>query len=91
MKTKTVFLSLVAASVIAGSAFAGILDEPKMMAPFFTDKTMKTMKSDADMKKAWAKMSKKHQTTMMKECQDAAMSKPHAEFCAKLNALAGHA
>jgi hypothetical protein len=36
-------------------------------------------------------MSKKHQTAMMKECQDAAMSKPHAEFCAKLNALAGHA
>jgi len=91
MRTKTAFLSLLAASVIAGSAFAGILDEPKMMAPFFTDKTMKTMKSDADMKKAWAKMSKKHQTTMMKECQDAAMSKPHAEFCAKLNALAGHA
>ena len=91
MRTKIAFLSLLTASVIAGSAFAGILDEPKMMAPFFTDKTMKTMKSDADMKKAWAKMSKKHQTTMMKECQDAAMSKPHAEFCAKLNALAGHA
>jgi hypothetical protein len=91
MRTKTAFLSLLTASVIAGSAFAGILDEPKMMAPFFTDKTMKTMKSDADMKKAWAKMSKKHQATMMKECQDAAMSKPHAEFCAKLNALAGHA
>lgn len=91
MKTKTALLSLLAASVIAGTAFAGILDEPKMMAPFFTDKTMKTMKSDADMKKVWAKMSKKHQTAMLKECQDKAMSKPHAEFCAKLNALAGHA
>ena len=59
MKTKTALLSLLAASVIAGTAFAGILDEPKMMAPFFTDKTMKTMKSDAQMKKVWAKMSKK--------------------------------
>ncbi len=91
MKTRTAFLSLLAASVIAGTAFAGILDEPKMMAPFFTDKAMKTMKSDADMKKVWAKMSKKNQTAMMKECNDAAMSKPHAEFCDKLKALAGHA
>ncbi|MBZ9797594.1 hypothetical protein [Mesorhizobium sp. ES1-4] len=91
MNIKTACLGVLAATVIAGSALAGILDEPKMMAPFFTDKTMKTMKSDAAMKKVWAKMSKKNQTAMMKECQDAAMSKPHAEFCAKLNALAGHA
>jgi hypothetical protein len=91
MNIKKVCLGALAATVIAGSALAGILDEPKMMAPFFTDKTMKTMKGDADMKKVWAKMSKKHQMAMMKECQDAAMSKPHAEFCAKLNALTGHA
>ncbi|OBQ73308.1 hypothetical protein EB233_13995 [Mesorhizobium erdmanii] len=91
MNIRTVCLGVLAATVIGGSALAGILDEPKMMAPFFTDKTMKTMKADADMKKVWAKMSKKHQAAMMKECQDAAMSKPHAEFCAKLNALAGKA
>ena len=60
-----------------------------MMAPFFTDKTMKTMKSDADMKKVWMKMSKRHQVAMMKECNDAAMSKPHAEFCAKMHELGG--
>lgn len=89
MNIKTVCLGVLAATVIAGSALAGILDEPKMMAPFFTDKTMKTMKSDADMKKVWAKMSKRHQTAMMKECNDAAMSKPHAEFCEKLHALGG--
>jgi hypothetical protein len=89
MKIKTVCLGVLAATVIAGSALAGILDEPKMMAPFFTDKTMKTMKADADMKKVWAKMSKKHQTAMMKECQDAAMSKPHAEFCANVKMLGG--
>ncbi|OHV89573.1 hypothetical protein [Mesorhizobium sp. ORS 3428] len=91
MKTKTALLSLLAASVIAGTAFAGILDEPKMMAPFYTDKTMTTMKSDAQIKKVWARMSKKNKTAMMKECQDPAMSKPHAEFCDKIKALAGHA
>ncbi|WP_258591892.1 hypothetical protein [Mesorhizobium sp. AR07] len=49
-----------------------------MMAPFFTDASMKTMKPEADMKKAWAGMAKADQDKMMKECNDAAMSKPHA-------------
>ncbi|UDL89199.1 hypothetical protein LGH82_29705 [Mesorhizobium sp. PAMC28654] len=89
MNIKTVCLGVLAASVIAGSAFAGILDQPKMMAPFFTDKAMTTMKSDADMKKVWDKESKRHKSAMMKECNDAAMSKPHAEFCDKLHTLAG--
>jgi hypothetical protein len=91
MNIKTVCLGVLAASVIAGSAFAGILDEPKMMTPFFTDKTMTTMKSDADMKKVWAKESKKNKAAMMKVCKDAALSKPLAAFCEKLHALAGKA
>jgi hypothetical protein len=91
MNIKTVCLGVLAASAIAGSALAGVLDEPKMMAPFFTDKAMTTMKSDADLKKVWAKESKKNKTAMMKECNDAAMSKPHAAFCEKLQALGGKA
>ena len=89
MNIKTACLGMLAASVIAGSAFAGILDEPKMMAPFYTDKAMTTMKSDADLKKVWMKESKKNKAAMMKECNDAAMSKPHAQFCEKLHALGG--
>jgi hypothetical protein len=41
------------------------------------------------MKAAWAAMSKDDQAMMMKECQDAAMSKPYAPFCEKLKALGG--
>ena len=41
------------------------------------------------MKVAWGKMSKENQDKIMKECQDAAMSKPHAEFCEKVQAIAG--
>ena len=48
------------------------------------------MKSEADFKAAWASTAKDKQDTMMKECQDAAMSKPHAEFCANLTRYAGN-
>jgi hypothetical protein len=89
MNIKIVCLGALSATLLAGAALAGALDEPKMMEPFFTDASMKTMKPDADMKKAWDAMAKGDQEMMMKECQDAAMSKPHAEFCEKLKALGG--
>ncbi|WP_352980452.1 hypothetical protein [Mesorhizobium sp. M1227] len=59
------------------------------MAPFFTDATMTKMKSHAEMKAAWDAMAPATQKAMMLECQDAAMSKPHAEFCADLMPLGG--
>ena len=76
--------------ILAGPAFAGALDEPAVMTPFFTDSGMKTMKPKDDMMKAWQAMSKDDQGRMTKECQDAAMSKPHAEFCADVMQFAGH-
>lgn len=90
MKLKNIFLGALALATVSGTAFAGALDEPDNMAPFFTDAGMKTMKSEADFKAAWASTAKDKQDSMMKECQDAAMSKPHAEFCASLMAYAGH-
>jgi hypothetical protein len=48
------------------------------------------MKPEAGFKAAWASTAKDKQDKMMKECQDAAMSKPHAEFCANLMMYAGH-
>ena len=89
MNIKAICLGAFALSVLGGVAFAGALDEPSNMQPFFTDASMKTMKSDAEMKKVWAAMAKSDQTKMMKECNDAAMSKPHAQFCEKLKALGG--
>ena len=76
-------------SMIGGSAFAGALDEPDNMAPFFTDSSMKTMKSGDDFKAAFMAMPMEKQETMKKECNDPMMSKPHAEFCADVLALGG--
>ncbi|RUW75367.1 MULTISPECIES: hypothetical protein [unclassified Mesorhizobium] len=90
MNIKTIFLGALALSMVSGAALAGALDEPDNMAPLFTDAGMKTMKPEADFKAAWAAMAKDKQDMMMKECQDAAMSKPHAEFCANLMMYAGH-
>jgi len=90
MNIKNIVLGALALSMVSGVALAGALDEPDNMAPFFTDAGMKTMKSEADFKAAWASTAKDKQDTMMKECQDAAMSKPHAEFCANLTRYAGN-
>jgi len=90
MNFKTICLGALALSMVSGVALAGALDEPDNMAPFFTDSGMKTMKSEADFKAAWTSTAKDKQDAMMKECQDAAMSKPHAEFCANLMMYAGH-
>jgi hypothetical protein len=89
MNFKTACLGALAFTMLGGVALAGALDEPKMMAPFFTDAGMKTMQPDADMKKAWAGMAKADHDKMSKECNDAAMSKPHAKFCEKMKALGG--
>ncbi|MBZ9662829.1 hypothetical protein LB523_27650 [Mesorhizobium sp. ESP-6-4] len=89
MNIKAICIGAFALSMLGGAAFAGALDEPSNMQPFFTDASMKTMKPKAEFKAAWDAMSKDKQGAMMKECQDAAMSKPHAEFCANLQALGG--
>lgn len=72
MNLKIACLGALAATVLAGAALAGALDEPKMMSPFFTDASMKTMKSDADMKKVWAATAKRsgQDDKVMQRCGD---------------------
>ena len=89
MKIRTACLGALALTVLSGTAFAGALDEPTIMGEFYVDQAMKTIQSPEKMKVAWGKMSKENQEKIMKECQDAAMSKPHAEFCEKVQAIAG--
>ncbi|AGB43580.1 hypothetical protein LB516_10365 [Mesorhizobium sp. CO1-1-7] len=89
MNLKNICLGALALSMVSGFAFAGALDEPDNMAPFFTDSSMKTMKPMEEFKAAFMAMPKEKQDAMMKECQDAAMSKPHAEFCANVKMLGG--
>ncbi|MBZ9764758.1 hypothetical protein LB553_28385 [Mesorhizobium sp. CA8] len=90
MNLKAICLGAFALSVLGSVAFADALDEPSTMQPFFTDSGMKTMKSSADFETAWKAPPKSMQGAMMKECNDAAMSKPHAQFCAQLFALGHH-
>jgi hypothetical protein len=89
MNFKNICLGALALSMVGGVAFAGALDDPNDMSPFFTDSSMKTMKPMEEFKTAFMAMPKDKQDAMMKECNDAAMSKPHAEFCANVHALGG--
>lgn len=86
---KSACLGALALAMASGAAFAGALDEPDNMAPFFTDSGMKAMKPMAEFKSAFMAMPMEKQDAMKKECNDAAMSKPHAEFCANVQALGG--
>ncbi|TIS14910.1 MAG: hypothetical protein E5X09_04230, partial [Mesorhizobium sp.] len=58
MNCKNIFQGAMALSMVSGVALAGALDSPDNMAPFFTDSSMKTMKSEADFKAAWATTAK---------------------------------
>lgn len=90
MNIKAICLGAFALSVLGGVAFAGALDEPSNMQPFFTDASMKTMKSDDEFKAAWSAMAQDKRDAMKKECNDAAMSKPHAVFCEKVHKIGGN-
>ena len=89
MNIKNICLGALALSMVSGAAFAGALDSPDNMAPFYTDSNMKTMKPTAEFKTAFMALPMEKQEEMKKECIDAAMSKPYAEFCANVQALGG--
>jgi len=89
MNLRNICLGAMALAMVSGPVFAGALDEPDNMAPFFTDSGMKMMKPMEEFKAAFVAMPMEKQEAMKKECNDAAMSKPHAEFCANVQALGG--
>ena len=66
----TITLAMVSGAAVAGSTSA--LDDPAKMSPFFTDAGMKTMKSEAEAKAAWAAMSQEDRDAVMKDCADVA-------------------
>lgn len=53
---KSACLGALALAMASGTAFAGALDEPDNMAPFFADSGMKTMKPMAEFKSAFMAM-----------------------------------
>ncbi|MBZ9794814.1 hypothetical protein [Mesorhizobium sp. ES1-4] len=89
MNLKLICLATASLFALGGAALAGALDEPSNMAPFYADSALKQLKPMAEFKKVFMAMPKEKQEEVHRLCQDAAMSKPHAEFCADVNALAG--
>ncbi|MER9657185.1 hypothetical protein NKJ26_27520 [Mesorhizobium sp. M0152] len=93
MNIKVIYIGTALALSAGGIAFAGALDvyDPLATQPFSTG-SMKAYPGsipNAKFGATFMAMPKAKREKMMKECQDAAMSKPYAEFCADLNALAG--
>jgi hypothetical protein len=81
----TALTAVLGASPVSANPFTDLAALPT----FYTDATMKTMKPMAGFKKAWFALSKHDRVKMTKACNDPAMRKPHAEFCANVLALGG--
>ncbi|PZV34740.1 hypothetical protein [Mesorhizobium kowhaii] len=84
-----------ALSVLSGDVFAGALDviDPINTQSFYTGSIKEHVQTNpimrARFRAALKTLPHAKRMAMMRECQDAAMTKPYAEFCADLNALAG--
>ncbi|WP_188131562.1 hypothetical protein [Mesorhizobium sp. NFR06] len=86
---RTVCLGALAVGLLAGVASADPFSDLAALPTFYTDAGMKTMKTMAGFKRAWHAIPKHDRTKMTKACNDPAMSKPHAAFCANVLALGG--
>lgn len=62
------------------------IEDPAMMAPFYTDATMSTLRAEAELKAAWDAMTADQQTQMKKDCETATSVKGK-EFCGKVEAM----
>ncbi|MCV3205709.1 hypothetical protein OHD62_05850 [Mesorhizobium sp. YC-39] len=82
MNIKAICLGAFAVCALGRTAVAGALDVVDNLAPFYTDASMKTLKPMPEFNAAFMAKPKPMRN-------DAAMSKPYAEFCADVNALRG--
>lgn len=97
MNFKMLTMGAMALAMMTGSALAAsgngggtsALDNPEKMAPFYTDSSMKTMRSDSEFKAAWMAMKEEDRASMLKDCGDNVIGKSHDNFCAKTKQLGG--
>lgn len=88
-------LSMVAGSALAASGGTGTsaLDDPAKMQPFYTDSTMKKMRSNDEFIKAWKALTPEDQKMMMTACADevknANPTNTHPEFCSNVKQIGG--
>ena len=90
MNVKMICLGAFAFAALSGAALAGALDNPRSMSPFFTDSSMKTMKSDDELRAAWTSMSKADQDAMKADCADSSVRASHTDFCATMARIWGN-
>ena len=89
MNTKMICFGAMALSMVAGSA----LDDPAKMQPFYTDSTMKKMRSNDEFIKAWKALTPEDQKMVMAACDDEAKNanptNAHPEFCSSVKQNGG--
>lgn len=89
MRRQLTCVTALAAVLGASSVSANPFTELAALPTFYTDATMKTMKPMAGFKKAWFALSKHDRVRMTKACNDPAMRRSRAQFCANVLALGG--
>ncbi|BAV50525.1 hypothetical protein MesoLj113a_69460 [Mesorhizobium sp. 113-1-2] len=89
MKIRALYVGVIALGLLAGGASADPLSDLASFPSFYKDAGMKTMKPMAEFKKAWRATPKRDRAAMKRACNDPAMSKAHAPFCANVLALGG--
>lgn len=80
---------LASAALAAGEKGGSALDNPDKMAPFYTDKDLKTMRSETEFQAAWMAQTKEDRDSITKECSDTDISKEHEGFCKMTKQLSG--
>ncbi|UVK38662.1 hypothetical protein LHFGNBLO_005866 [Mesorhizobium sp. AR10] len=87
--TKMVVFGALALSLLGGAALAAgetgtsALDDPAKMQPFYTDSTMKSLRSEDEFIKAWKALTDEDRTAMTKSCDEEAAN-AHPEFCSSV-------
>ncbi|MDX8479586.1 hypothetical protein RFN28_14010 [Mesorhizobium sp. VK24D] len=100
MNVKMICFGAMALSMVAGSAFAAAsgagtsaLDDPAKMQPFYTDSTMKKMRSSDEFTRAWKALTPADQKLIAAACDDEAKNanatNTHPEFCSSVKANGG--
>ncbi|TJV21396.1 MAG: hypothetical protein E5Y04_28580 [Mesorhizobium sp.] len=80
--------TIFALSTISGSAWAGALDEPDTMEPFFTDSSRTTLKPMEEFKVVFFAMPAEKQEAVKSSCKRQ-VQQPYTAFCANVNTLGG--
>lgn len=99
MNIKMICIGAMTLSMLAGAALAAAnkgtsaLDDPAKMQPFYTDSSMKTLRSNDEFVKAWKALTPADQKMMMTACADEAKNanaaNSHPEFCSSVKANGG--